>query len=82
MGNSEVFILFQNPHCHSRDSRISRSVAVIPKSNSPARLKQNLEVLGFDLTEAELNSISGLDVGLRFNDPGFYLPNYPLRIFA
>ncbi|KAL1889860.1 NAD(P)H-dependent D-xylose reductase (XR) [Sporothrix stenoceras] len=59
-----------------------RGVAVIPKSNNAARLAQNLDVLSFDLTLDELESISGLDKGLRFNDPGFYLPNYPLRIFA
>lgn len=59
-----------------------RGVAVIPKSNNAARLAQNLDVLSFDLASDELESISGLDKGLRFNDPGFYLPNYPLRIFA
>ncbi|KAF2094752.1 putative aldo-keto reductase [Rhizodiscina lignyota] len=59
-----------------------RNVAVIPKSNSSERLKQNLDVISFDLTAGELESISALDKNLRFNDPGFYLPNYPLRIFA
>ncbi|KAF2143241.1 uncharacterized protein K452DRAFT_325845 [Aplosporella prunicola CBS 121167] len=59
-----------------------RNIAVIPKSNSPNRLKQNLEVLQFDLEKSELDVISALDKGLRFNDPGYYLPNYPLRIFA
>ncbi|KAF7545608.1 hypothetical protein G7Z17_g9048 [Cylindrodendrum hubeiense] len=59
-----------------------RSIAVIPKSNNPGRLAQNLDVLSFDLAEEEIESIAGLDKGLRFNDPGFYLPNYPLRIFA
>lgn len=59
-----------------------RGVAVIPKSNSQHRLKQNLEVNGFDLTAEEIESISDLDRGLRFNDPGFYLPQRPLRIFA
>ncbi|KAG7111321.1 hypothetical protein HYQ44_009516 [Verticillium longisporum] len=59
-----------------------RGVAVIPKSNSQDRLKQNLDVNGFDLTTEELESISDLDRGLRFNDPGFYLPDHPLRIFA
>lgn len=59
-----------------------RGIAVIPKSNNPGRLAQNLDVLSFDLTADELESISGLDRGLRFNDPGFYLPNFPLRIFA
>jgi D-xylose reductase len=59
-----------------------RGVAVIPKSNNPARLAQNLDVLTFDLTKEELDGISGLDRGLRFNDPGFYLTNHPLHIFA
>lgn len=59
-----------------------RGIAVIPKSNNPGRLAQNLDVVGFDLDEDEVESINGLDRGLRFNDPGFYLPNFPLRIFA
>jgi D-xylose reductase len=59
-----------------------RGVAVIPKSNNPGRLAQNLDVTGFDLAKEEIERISGLDRGLRFNDPGFYLPNHPLRIFA
>lgn len=59
-----------------------RGVAVIPKSNNQGRLAQNLDVLSFDLDKAEIDDISGLDVGLRFNDPGFYLTNKPLRIFA
>ena len=46
-----------------------RGLAVIPKSNNPERLKQNLEVTGFDLEKGELNSISGLDRHLRFNNP-------------
>jgi D-xylose reductase len=58
-----------------------RGVAVIPKSNNANRLRQNLEVFGFDLSESEVEAISGLDRGLRFNDPGFYLKT-PLRIFA
>ncbi len=46
-----------------------RDVAVIPKSNNQARLKQNLEVTGFDLEKEELEQISGLNKELRFNDP-------------
>ncbi|KAK4544317.1 hypothetical protein LTR36_004208 [Oleoguttula mirabilis] len=58
-----------------------RNIAVIPKSNNVDRLKQNLEVTDFELTEEEIKAISALDKGLRFNDPGFYL-HKPLRIFA
>lgn len=58
-----------------------RGIAVIPKSNNPARLQQNLDVTSFDLTEEELKAISALDRGLRFNDPGFYL-SQPIYLFA
>ena len=46
-----------------------RNIAVIPKSNNPDRLAQNLAVVDFDLTEEDLQAISKLDIGLRFNDP-------------
>jgi len=57
-----------------------RGLAVIPKSNNPDRLKQNLEVTGFDLEKGELDSISALDCHLRFNNPTDYLGT--LHIFA
>ena len=46
-----------------------RGVAVIPKSNHPTRLVQNLDVTGWNLDEKEIEAINGLDKGLRFNDP-------------
>lgn len=58
-----------------------RKIAVIPKSNNKGRLKENLEVNDFSVTQAELDEITALDKGLRFNDPGFYLPNRPIRLF-
>jgi D-xylose reductase len=65
-----------------QNTKLRSNIAVIPKSNNPSRLAQNLDVLGFDLEESEIEAISDLDKGLRFNDPGFYLPNHPLRIFG
>ncbi|KAL2797194.1 NADP-dependent oxidoreductase domain-containing protein [Aspergillus keveii] len=56
-----------------------RNIAVIPKSNNPARLAQNLDVVGFDLAAAEIEAISALDKGLRFNDPHNY--DLPVTIF-
>ncbi|TSB20387.1 aldo/keto reductase [Streptomyces benahoarensis] len=38
---------------------------VIPKSVTPARIRQNLDVFGFTLTDAEMADIAGLDRGLR-----------------
>lgn len=46
-----------------------RNIAVIPKSNNPERLAQNLSVVDFDLTKDDLDNIAKLDIGLRFNDP-------------
>lgn len=46
-----------------------RNIAVIPKSNDPTRLAQNLDVTGWNLEESEIEAINGLDLGLRFNDP-------------
>lgn len=46
-----------------------RGLAIIPKSNKTERLLQNLDVNDFELTQAELDAIAKLDIGLRFNNP-------------
>ena len=46
-----------------------RDVAVIPKSNNLGRLAQNLDVTGWNLDKDEVEAVSGLNKGLRFNDP-------------
>ncbi|AEW99217.1 aldo/keto reductase [Streptantibioticus cattleyicolor] len=38
---------------------------VIPKSVTPARIRQNLDVFGFDLSPADLDAVAGLDRALR-----------------
>jgi D-xylose reductase len=54
-----------------------RGISVIPKSNSKHRLLQNLDVNSFDLTNEEIEQISSLDKGLRFNNPLNYgIPVY------
>jgi D-xylose reductase len=58
-----------------------RGLAVIPKSNNPERLKSNLQVTQFDLSQEEIDDISALDCGLRFNDPSYQLPEHPIYIF-
>ncbi|KXT17496.1 hypothetical protein AC579_3218 [Pseudocercospora musae] len=57
-----------------------RGIAVIPKSNNQSRLAQNLDVCSFDLSDAEIQQISALDKGLRFNNPLNY--GVPVPIFA
>ncbi|TXS52820.1 aldo/keto reductase [Streptomyces sp. t39] len=38
---------------------------VIPKSVTPARIRENIDVLGFTLSDGEMDAIAGLDRGLR-----------------
>ncbi|KAI0100880.1 NAD(P)H-dependent D-xylose reductase [Nemania sp. FL0031] len=49
-----------------------RNVIVIPKSNNVDRLKQNLESVTFDLSAEEIEQISALNRGLRFNNPELF----------
>jgi len=46
-----------------------RNIAVVPKSNDPKRLVENLHCCDFELSEAEMKEISSLNMGIRFNDP-------------
>lgn len=46
---------------------------VIPRSSSPERIKSNLEVFDFELTDDEIATLNGLDDGTRFRpDPATY----------
>ncbi|MEV2245650.1 aldo/keto reductase [Streptomyces sp. NPDC049970] len=38
---------------------------VIPKSVTPARVRQNIDVFGFELSAADMEAIAGLDRGMR-----------------
>lgn len=77
-----VPLLFENPTIvdiakkHNKEpSQIllrwatQHNIAVIPKSNNPDRLAQNLDVCSFDLPKEDLEAIDKLDKHLRFNDP-------------
>ncbi|KAL4902153.1 putative NAD(P)H-dependent D-xylose reductase xyl1 [Aspergillus multicolor] len=55
-----------------------RGVAVIPKSSSLVHMQQNLEMQWW-LAGQEVEAISALDLGLRFNDP--VLHGYDVPIF-
>jgi 2,5-diketo-D-gluconate reductase A len=47
---------------------------VIPKSVTPARIEQNFDVFDFELTDAEMESIEGLDRGERTGpDPATFV---------
>ncbi|MGW2835559.1 aldo/keto reductase [Streptomyces sp. NPDC001286] len=46
---------------------------VIPKSVTPERIRENLDVFGFELSDADMDAIAGLDRGLRTGpNPGTF----------
>jgi len=51
---------------------IQRGTAIIPKTSRPERLRENLALFDFTLTEAEMESISALNRNRRFNDPAVF----------
>jgi len=44
---------------------LQRGRSAIPKSTKPHRIAENLDVFDFELTDAELDAIDGLDTGVR-----------------
>ncbi len=51
---------------------VQRGCVVIPKTQSPTRLAENLALGDFTLTVEEMQAIDGLDRNRRFNDPGHF----------
>ena len=48
---------------------IERGTIVIPKSVTPARIKENIEIFDFQLDKADMMELNSLDKGLRYVDP-------------
>ena len=73
-----VNILGYDPIWRSRDQArfpisrwgVQRGTAVIPKTSTGKRLKENLALFDFRLNEDEMKAISALNRNRRFNDPG------------
>ncbi len=51
---------------------VQRGTHVIPKSTDPEHMRDNLDVLDWSLSDAEMDAITGLKRGRRFNDPGSF----------
>ena len=51
---------------------IQRGTSIIPKSSSPERMRENLDILDFSLSDIEMQAISALNQNKRFNDPGVF----------
>jgi D-xylose reductase len=57
-----------------------RGIAVIPKSSNPDRAESNFQSEDFTIEQEDVETITAMDKGIRFNDPS----NMSLRfsIFA
>lgn len=51
---------------------VQRGTAVIPKSSRVERLRENLALFDFELSDREMSEISALNRNRRFNDPGVF----------
>ncbi|QGJ69944.1 4-dihydromethyl-trisporate dehydrogenase [Planctomycetales bacterium 10988] len=51
---------------------VQRGTAIVPKTTKTERLKENLALFDFELSEAEMETISALNRDRRFNDPGHF----------
>lgn len=52
---------------------VQRGISTIPKSVTPARLRENLAAAQLELTTTELERIAGLDQGYRFISGAFWV---------
>jgi D-xylose reductase len=51
---------------------VQRGTAVVPKTQHPERLAENLAIFGFELSPEEMAAVAGLNRNRRFNDPGVF----------
>ncbi len=49
---------------------VQRGTAVVPKTAQAERLRENIALFDFELSDDEMSRIGALDRGRRFNDPG------------
>lgn len=51
---------------------VQRGCTIIPKSSKTERLKENLDIFDFQLSDQEMEDIAALNQNRRFNDPGVF----------
>ncbi|MEZ6067578.1 MAG: aldo/keto reductase [Planctomycetaceae bacterium] len=51
---------------------VQRGTAVVPKTTSNDRVRENIAISDFSLSDAEMRSIAGLNQDRRYNDPGVF----------
>ncbi|MBT5017955.1 MAG: aldo/keto reductase [Planctomicrobium sp.] len=53
---------------------VQRGTSIVAKTSNKDRLKENLDLFDFELTDEEMQAITSLDQHKRFNDPGDFGP--------
>ncbi|CAO3573144.1 unnamed protein product [Mortierella alpina] len=56
---------------------VQKEIAVIPKSTDIDRMTQNASIFDFELSAKEMETMEGINIPLRFNDPAVYA-NIPI----
>jgi D-xylose reductase len=51
---------------------VQRGTAIVPKTSRSERLRENIAIYDFELSESEMQTIANLDRNQRFNDPGVF----------
>jgi len=51
---------------------LQRGTALVPKTSRSQRLRENISILDFELSPAQMKEISALNANRRFNDPGVF----------
>lgn len=49
---------------------IQRGTSIVPKTSRVDRMKENLDLFDFELSQEQMDSLSALNQNRRFNDPG------------
>jgi len=51
---------------------VQRGTAIVPKTSSIERLRENFEIFDFNLSGEEMAAITALNLNQRYNDPGHF----------
>lgn len=54
---------------------VQRGIAIIPKSSVESRIKENIDLFSWNLTEEQMGQINALNKDHRFNDTVAYMDN-------
>jgi diketogulonate reductase-like aldo/keto reductase len=50
-------------------SDLTRGTIVIPKSTTPSRIKENIEIFDFEMDKSDMSDLNSLEKALRYVDP-------------